>query len=617
MVKRENGKNEKTLFILKRTWYNSFRIEGEAMLGKIISIEGNVVELELQIDMSSQTNLINIHVVFEDDKNKIVGEIRDINRTRMKIVIVGELIHQGFLPGFTKKPSFKSTVRIIKMEELALILGNQQIQDNSQVYFGTSTVYANYRINVNVNKFFDSHFAILGNTGSGKSFTVSRLIQNLFVGSSFVPVNANLFIFDAYGEYTRAFSELEKVNPMLRYKVITTDVGASNADLLKIPLWLLDVDDFAQLLSVDNPNQLPIISKALTFVKVLNNNNPDVQKHKNDILARAILDILLSGGDSGKVRDQVTAILTNFHTEQLNLETQIVEPGYVRTLKQCLFIDQTGKMQEMEKVVDLVSKFIIDGLDLSQYENKNIVFSLQDLENAMDFALISEGILKSDHIFDYANILSVRLHSLTNSDYAKYFDCNELMSREMFIRKLMTSMDGHKSQIINFNISHVDDRLAKAITKIISRILFSFSVEAKERAKIPFHIIIEEAHRYVQNDTDTEILGYNIFDRITKEGRKYGVILGLITQRPSELSETSISQCSNFIILRTLHPKDLNFIREMVPSVSTEIIEQLKTLQSGTGIAFGSAFKVPVSIRFDKPNPEPLSNNADIQATWF
>ncbi len=587
------------------------------MLGKIVSIEGNIIELELAIDMASQTNLIGIHVVCEDDKNKIVGEIKDINRSTMKIAIVGELLENQFLPGFTKKPSFKSTTRIIKMEELALILGNQQIKDNSQVYFGMSTVYANYRINASINKFFDSHFAILGNTGSGKSFTVSRLIQNLFTGSSFVPVNSNIFIFDAYGEYTRAFSGIEKANPMLRYKVITTDVNDANADLLKIPLWLLDVDDFAQLLAVDNPSQLPIISKALTLVKVLNSNNPDMQKHKNDILARAILDILLGGGDSGKIRDQITAILTNFHTEELNLETKIVEPGYVRTLKQCLFTDQTGKMQEMELVVDLVSKFVIDGLDLSQYENQNTVFSLQDLENAMDFALISEGILKSDHIFDYANVLGVRLHTLTNSDSAKYFDCTEMMSREMFIRKLITSMDGHKSQIINFNISHVDDRLAKAITKIISRILFSFSVEAKERAKIPFHIIIEEAHRYVQNDTDTEILGYNIFDRITKEGRKYGVILGLITQRPSELSETSISQCSNFLILRTLHPKDLEFIKNMVPSVSTEIIEQLKTLQSGTCIAFGSAFRIPVSIRFDKPNPEPLSNNADIQATWF
>ena len=587
------------------------------MLGKILSIEGSYVQVELGIDITSQASLIHIHVIFEDDKSKIVGEIQDVNRDTMRVAIVGEIIEDSFYSGCLKKPSFRSTLRIIRMDELSLILGNQQIRDNRQVYFGLSTVYPNYRVNVDINRFFNHHFAILGNTGAGKSFTVSRLIQNLFAGSSYVPINSNIFIFDAYGEYTSAFTSLEKKNPMIRYKVITTDIENGTGELLKIPLWLLDADDFAQLLKVDHPNQLPIIEKALTLVKVLNSNHPDIYKHKNDILARAILDILLSGSDSGKIRDQITAILTNFHTEELNLETKISQPGYVRTLKQCLYTDQTGKMQEMEAVVDLVSRFVVDGLDLSKYQNQNTVFSLQDLENAMDFALISEGVLKSNRVFDYANILGIRLHSLANSEASKYFDCSEMMSRETYIRKLITASDGHKAQIVNFNISHVDDRMAKAITKIISRILFTFSSEQKERAKIPFHIIIEEAHRYVQNDLDTEILGYNIFDRITKEGRKYGIILGLITQRPSELSETSISQCSNFLILRTLHPKDLSFITNMIPNISGEIVEQLKLLQSGSCIAFGTAFKVPVSIKFEKPNPEPLSNNADIQSAWY
>ena len=586
------------------------------MLGKILSIEGNYVELALDIDINAQASLVNLHVVFEDDKTKVVGEIRDVSKTTLKIAIVGEFVGNQFLAGFNRKPSFKSKVRIIKVDELAQILGDQQIKDGSQIYFGLSTVYTNYRINVDVNKFFSNHFAILGNTGSGKSFTVSKIIQNLFTGSSYVPLNSNIFLFDAYGEYTQAFSKLSEKNPLIRYKTVTTNVEADATDILRIPLWLLDVDDYAQLLSVDNPNQLPIIEKALKLVKVLSSNNPDVQKHKNDIIARAILDILLSGTSSVKIRDQIVAVLTNYHTEELNLNSTIREPGYVRTLKQCLFVDQSGKMQEMELVVDLVNQFIIDGLELTDYDG-NTFFTLQDLENALDFALIGEGVLKSDRIFDYANILSVRLHSLASGEYAKYFECKEMISRETFIRSLITAIDGKKAQIVNFNISHVDDRMAKAITKIISHILFSFSVEARERAKVPFHIIIEEAHRYVQNDTDTEILGYNIFDRITKEGRKYGVILGLITQRPSELSETSISQCSNFLILRTLHPKDLDFIKNMVPSVSSEIIEQLKSLQAGNCIAFGSAFKIPVSMRFEKPDPEPLSSNADILKTWY
>ena len=93
--------------------------------------------------------------------------------------------------------------------------------------------------------------------------------------------------------------------------------------------------------------------------------------------------------------------------------------------------------------------------------------------------------------------------------------------------------------------------------------------------------------------------------------------MGLITQRPSELSDTAISQCSNFVILRTLHPKDLAYIKDMVPSISLEVANQLKSLKPGNAIIFGSAFKVPINLYFEKANPEPLSNNVDITSIWY
>ena len=178
-------------------------------------------------------------------------------------------------------------------------------------------------------------------------------------------------------------------------------------------------------------------------------------------------------------------------------------------------------------------------------------------------------------------------------------------------------MTNGKCQIVNFNINYVDDRFAKVITKIISKMVFSIAVVNEVRGSVPFHIIVEEAHRYIQNDTDTNIIGYNIFDRITKEGRKYGVFLGVITQRPSELSDTVISQCSNFIVLRMIHPKDLDYIKNMVPNISMEIVQQLKTLQPGNCVAFGSAFKVPVTMHVEFPNPAPNSSNVDLQTIWY
>ena len=95
------------------------------------------------------------------------------------------------------------------------------------------------------------------------------------------------------------------------------------------------------------------------------------------------------------------------------------------------------------------------------------------------------------------------------------------------------------------------------------------------------------------------------------------MFLGLITQRPSELSDTCVSQCANFIILRTMHPVDLKYIKEMVPNISSEIVLQLKNLKPGNCIAFGSAFKVPTSMYIDIPNPRPLSNNVDLDTVWY
>ena len=270
----------------------------------------------------------------------------------------------------------------------------------------------------------------------------------------------------------------------------------------------------------------------------------------------------------------------------------------------------------MELLTSFMQTFLNDDLELKMPDG-TFKYELKDLKDAFDFALIAEGVLKSDKVYDDANVLKVRLHSLVNSDYAVYFDVKDYISREQYIRSLLTSYEGRKAQIINFNINYVDDRFAKIITKVYSKLLFSYAKDMEKRATLPFHIILEEAHRYVQNDNDVSLLGYNIFDRITKEGRKYGVLLGLISQRPGELSETCLSQCSNFLIFKMLHPLDVEYIQKMVPNITNEVVKRLRILQPGTCIAFGNAFKIPVLIKLQMPNPAPASNSCDISGVWF
>ena len=586
------------------------------MLGNIVGIEENTVLIKLAIDIQKFENLINIHVIMDDGKRKIVGEIIDIKEGIAYINLLGEIINNKFVFGVIVKPSFSSVVKLISKEKIPMIIGVENYKENIDLYLGNSPIYEGIKIGVNINQFFSNHFAILGSTGSGKSCGVARIIQNIFDRKQYIPYRASLFIFDAYGEYHNAFNKINEYNQEISFKTYTTNLHFSETEILRIPVWLLSVDDLALLLGAEKTSQLPIIEKALKLVNIFARNEENVVKHKNDIIARALLDILSSGRPPAQIRDQIFSVLSFYNTPELNLETPIFQPGYTRPLKQCLLIDASGKIREMELLTTFIEKFLQDNLEMKLPEG-DFMYTLDDLESAFDFALISEGILNSGKVYDDSNVLKVRLHSLINSDYKQYFTYDKYVTQEEYIKELLTATNGHKAQIINFNINYVDDRLAKNITKIYSKMLFDYAKSMDRRATLPFHIILEEAHRYVQNDNDAQLLGYNIFDRITKEGRKYGVLLGLISQRPSELSETSLSQCNNFLIFKMLHPTDVEYIRKMVPNITNEIVKRLRILQPGNCIAFGTAFKVPVMVKLEMPNPAPASNSCDISGTWF
>ena len=474
-------------------------------------------------------------------------------------------------------------------------------------------LYNNAPAYVSLNTFFSNHFAIFGNTGSGKSCGVARLFQNVFFNQNPAPRNACVFIFDAYGEYESALSIQ---NSQINFKRYSTNVRLNKQNLIKLPLWLLDIDDFALLLDVDDPTQLPIIEKALRLVTVFAGDEKDTIMYKNDIIAKAILEVLYSGGAASQIHDQIFAILTSFNTVDLNLEAPIIQPGYTRTLRQCLIIDKEGKIGEIQLVSEFIKRFINPNLKL-ELPDGTIPFTLENLRDAFDFALISEGTLKSNRAYDKANVLKVRLDSLIKGEYSEYFKVDRYVNKFDFIKELITAQNGTRAQIININISYLDDRLAKTICKIYSKLLFDFTSKLEQRGSFPVHLILEEAHRYVQQDSDTKVLGYNIFDRIAKEGRKYGVILGLISQRPSELSETVLSQCSNFLIFKMQHPRDVSFIRQMVPFITDEIVEKMKGLQPGTCVTFGSAFKLPTIIKMEMPHPMPMSQNVDISRLWY
>lgn len=584
------------------------------MFGKILAIENEIITIE-NATKTIESTLIGVHIVFEDIKSKVVAEIINIDTTTFKAVLVGEFVNNIFKSGVIHRPTSQSKIRIINRDEVIELLGNQAIESASDLYIGRSIIYDGLNISANINDLFSNHFAIIGNTGSGKSCSVARLFQNLFYRRENAPLNSNIVLFDVYGEYHSALDRINQTRNC-RCKTFTTNTKLTINEIVKIPPWFLGVDDIALLLGVDSPAQIPIIEKALKLVYLFTEDEEKVLNHKNNIIARALTDVLTSGKNPTQIRDQVIAVLSSFNTKDINLDSKIIQPGYIRTLRQCLNVDQTGKINTIQLVIEFLENYINDCLSLNK-DMKPRYYHLKDLYNAFEFALLSEGILKSDKVYDINNILKVRLDNIINGDYGVYFDVKDYISVPEYIHKLFYNSVNEKAQILNFNLNFVDERFAKVLTKIYSKLFFDYTISLENRGKFPIQIILEEAHRYVQSDNDTNTIGYNIFDRITKKGRKYGIVLGLITQRPSELSSTALSQCSNYIVLRLFHPDDLRIVKNIIHSIAETDVDKLKTLRSGVALCFGTAFKIPVFAKIDMPDPQPNSRNAQIENEWF
>ena len=580
------------------------------MFKEIIAISKNYAIVK--IDNVVTDDLLNLNVIFEEENKKILGEIEEIINNEAKINFLGEFHNDKFFDGIIRKPSITSTIRIINSTELAELTG---YNDPNSMLLGLSPLYNDSPIKINIDDMWSNHSAIFGNTGSGKTYGVARLVQNLFTMQNFIPFNSVIFIFNNTDEYDNAFNSINNFNFNFNYKLFTTNTEKSE-NILKLPLWLLSVDDYANLLDVTEYSQIMIIEKMLTYVSLFAKNDEESNKYKNHLIAKAIISVLYSNQVSARIRDQIFSILTDCHTKELNLDVEVPGVGYVREFRKCFDIDSQGQFVERILVTQYISSFLDNETKWSE-EYTPTFFTLDDLEIALNFTLISEGLLLNEKSYNEATALKVKLHTIANSSLRKFFEYDKFVTVNEFISSLILVGNNKRAQIINFVLEDIDDRFAKSLVKIYSRILFSFMKSLPTRGSMPIHIMLEEAHRYVQKDNDINILGYNIFERIAKEGRKFGVVIDLITQRPTELSETVLSQCSNFLIFKINHPSDLEYIEKMVPNISSDVIEKQKSLQSGTCVAFGKMMKIPMIVKMQLPNPAPQSSNASIFNKWM
>ncbi len=581
------------------------------MFGKILYISDNIAHVENKMTREVVSDLMNVHVIFEAPNQRILGEVIELNDDVIKIRFLGEYQGKRYLNGVLRKPLLSSNIRIINGEELMELVGTY---NDKTFILGDSAIYRNFKVCPNINDLFSNHLAIFGNSGSGKSCGVARIVQNVFSNQAMNPINANLFIFDSFGEYKNAFHNLNEKNPQYNYKFITTNPTDDDDVRLDIPLHLLNLDDWALLLQASSHSQLPIIENTIKLAKIFSKENEESRRLKNHLIAKALLAILFSNETTANKKNEIFTIIEVCNTPEFNFDSVIPGVGYQRIFSECFEIDAHGNFGESVLITDYILKHILDE-DTEWNVPTDAYYTLTDFAKALEFTLISEGFQHNDNLYSDSIILKVRLNTIMTSKVGSYFSGEKHVPIAEYIKSLVLKGE-NKAQIININLEDIDDTYAKVIVKIFCRLLFEFSKALEKRATIPFHLFLEEAHRYIQKDNDTFLIGYNIFDRIAKEGRKYGVILDIISQRPVEISDTVIAQCSNFLIFKMTHPLDIKYIEEMLPNISSDIVEKQKVLQPGTCVGFGGAFKIPMIVKLEMPNPMPYSSNCDVSGCW-
>lgn len=561
--------------------------------------------------------IIIAEIIGVDEKTQL-SNTNEMNKPNSKrqvyLNLIGEIIDNKFYFGVSKMPLIFSEIHFISERDLMTMLevGMEEavVGENGETRaillpIGKSVIFSDYDVKINIDKFFGFHFAVFGNTGAGKSNTVARILQNIFAKDNYSAKGAKFVIIDSNGEYNKAFSRLNEINPQISHSLMIAD--DTNDKKFEIPVWALSADDWAILLHASEKTQIPVLKRAIDIAKIFYSNGENNNELKNHILASTLLGIINSSDTSPSKADKLKAIISHFGTNKIGMDTDIQG----MTLRKGIEISY-GSMPNEEKVIKYLTAYLKADIIQETVMGMMVPYSLDEFCQAVEFATLYEGSISSQRIQEYTATLLTRLQTIQEGIQGKILSKTQYISVDEYVDNLLG-----QNQIVDVDISSLDDASAEVVTKVLAKLLLDYLKRRANKADMPINFLIEEAHRFVRNETSYGAVGYNIFERIAKEGRKYGMLLGISSQRPSELSKTVVSQCSNFIIHRVQNPDDLQYISKMVPYINQNMIDRLTYLQTGHALVFGSAINLPTLTKFAQAEPRTDSDNAQISEKWY
>lgn len=628
----------------------------QRIVGKLISVHTarGVVELTQNVgnfivsgfDDVHRFAQINSYVVIPYQNDFIIGEVLGIRETSPsnkndsednKVIVSDEVLDINFIGelklnherkykfqfGITTYPPLYSDVLYIKDDELDIIfkVDENEIPDTSDeaktrpktLKVGTSSVFPAYDVKVDIESFFSKHIAVLGNTGSGKSCAISSILQSLYEKKSFSATGSTFIILDTNGEYLQALEKLGndeiKILHLSSENETEREVGNLKYEKFFLPHWFLNFDEWALLLQASEKVQLPVLRSAISLGQIFKSAGDEKVKYINHILARCVGQIMASDQGSVSKSQRVKQLLDKYRTDKINNDLAAFK------------FNQYGALTSESDFNTVIKDCTLEDPKIPNPQ-KTAPFDLEALEEILDLAILYEESYGRSNIRNFCSSLQLRAQNLlTRADF-DFLKTTSASFKDYLLKLLGLTETEEKikktTQIIVIDLSMYQDEIIEVISSVLSRILFEGLQRMKPRNEYPIHIVIEEAHRYIsERDSENIFQAKKIFERIAKEGRKYGMSLIISSQRPSELSKTVLSQCSNFIVHRIMNPEDLLYIKRMTPYISEEIINELPYVPRQQALIFGSSVNMPMMLKVREAKPKPKSDDNEITKHWY
>lgn len=495
--------------------------------------------------------------VKELDEEDSSGVSKEAERNTVKVTLIGTFIEQVgsdknvFRRTLESVPEIDANCFAMEGEVLTQfmrVVSHQGDSEAQRLSLGHYALDKNAEAYLNANRFFQRHAAIVGSTGSGKSWATARLVEQI----AELP-NANAILFDIHGEYRNFSGDGVRHFRVAGPSDLETSDGLDEG-VIYLPYWLLAYEDMvAMLVDRDDsnaPNQAMLMSRAVVAAK----RRYLQAENQADVIANFTID------------SPVPYELNEVEAELNNKNNEMVPGARANTEKQGDFF---GKLSRLIARLE------------NRKSDRKLGFMFRSQEETVQFEWLEK----------FARLLMAGTRDQANS----------------------------KGGVKIIDFSEVPSDILPLIVSRIASIVFSVSQWTGRKTRHPIALLCDEAHLYIAEHTSGGAVmasALNSFQRIAKEGRKYGVGLVVISQRPSEVSRTVLSQCNNFVALRLTNAEDQNVVQRLLPDNLGGLAGLLPILDTGEALVVGDACLLPARIRIAEPNCKPDSGTIEFWDRW-